>query len=61
MTRSTPPRRATASVTCRDGLTPARVTLAALPPAAKVELDGTLTGAKVAVPAGRHRISLARS
>ena len=41
--------------------TPALVTLAALPPATKVELDGTLTGAKVAVPAGRHRISLARS
>ena len=40
---------------------PAQITLAALPPATKVELDGTLTGAKVAVPAGRHRISLARS
>ena len=32
--------------------TPAQVTLAALPPAMAVELDGTLTGAKVAAPPG---------
>ena len=40
--------------------TPAQITLAALPPGTTVELDGTLTGAKVAVPPGRHRITLTR-
>ena len=38
----------------------AKITLTALPPAATVELDGTPTGPEVAVPPGRHRITLAR-
>jgi pimeloyl-ACP methyl ester carboxylesterase len=40
--------------------TATQVTLAALPPELMVELDGTVTAAKIAVPPGRHRITLAR-
>jgi pimeloyl-ACP methyl ester carboxylesterase len=39
--------------------TAAQITLAALPPQATIELDGTPTGPTVAVPPGRHSITLA--
>ena len=41
--------------------TAAQVSLAGLPPGMAVQLDGALTSPKVAVPAGRHRITLASS
>ena len=37
-----------------------QISLTGLPPDTIVQLDGALTGAKVAVPTGRHRITLAR-
>ena len=37
-----------------------QISLTGLPPETIIQLDGALTGAKVAVPAGRHRITLAR-
>jgi Putative esterase len=40
--------------------TAAQINLASLPPEMIVELDGAVTGAAVLVPAGRHRITLAR-
>src|SRR5271165_1347143 len=41
--------------------TPARITLAALPADMTVDLDGAPAGPTVPVPAGRHRITLART
>lgn len=38
--------------------TPALVTLAALPPSTTVQLDGQPAGPSVAVPVGRHTITL---
>ncbi len=35
-----------------------QITLGALPPAVKVQLDGAPSGPTVAVPPGRHRITL---
>ncbi|MGE5696601.1 MAG: prolyl oligopeptidase family serine peptidase [Candidatus Sericytochromatia bacterium] len=40
--------------------TAAQISLTALPPGTAVQLDGALTGAKVTVPRGRHRINLAK-
>lgn len=41
---------------CTDS--PARITLDRLPPGTRVRLDDTAAGTAVAVPAGRHRITL---
>ena len=41
--------------------TATQLTLAALPPDITVEIDGRPTGPTVAIPLGRHRITLARS
>ncbi|KZS52772.1 peptidase [Mycobacterium kansasii] len=41
--------------------TAAQITLAGLPDGAQVRLDGQLVGSVVAVPAGRHQISLERT
>ncbi|MBV9088969.1 MAG: peptidase [Mycobacteriaceae bacterium] len=41
--------------------TPVQVTLAAVPADVTVQLDGAPTGSTVAVPAGRHHITLART
>ena len=47
--------RATIAV-CTDS--PARITLDRLPPGTRVRLDDTAAATAVAVPAGRHRITL---
>ncbi len=41
--------------------TSVQITLTALPPDTKVQIDGQAAGAVVAVPAGRHRITLSRT